>query len=61
MNRFDHCTHPGQDFCDCDWCRYIAQTEALTEMYANTENRQDEPFIKYVRSTCLSALNGGQS
>ena len=19
--RADHCTHPNQDHCDCDWCR----------------------------------------
>jgi len=21
--RADHCTHPGQDWCDCDWCRVV--------------------------------------
>ncbi len=19
--RSDHCTHPDQEWCDCDWCR----------------------------------------
>lgn len=23
MNRFDHCTHPDQTWCDCDWCRVV--------------------------------------
>lgn len=18
-----HCSHPNQDWCDCDWCRYV--------------------------------------
>lgn len=30
--------------------------EALNELHANTENRQDEPFIGYVRKTCAAAL-----
>jgi len=21
--REDHCTHPGQDWCECDWCRHL--------------------------------------
>jgi hypothetical protein len=21
--RDDHCTHPNQNWCDCDWCRYL--------------------------------------
>ena len=21
--RWRHCTHPEQDWCDCDWCRLI--------------------------------------
>lgn len=21
--REEHCTHPEQDWCDCDWCRFI--------------------------------------
>jgi hypothetical protein len=21
--REDHCTHPEQDWCDCDWCRVV--------------------------------------
>jgi hypothetical protein len=21
--REDHCTHPGQKWCDCDWCRVV--------------------------------------
>lgn len=30
--------------------------EALNELRANCENRQDEPFIGYVRKTCAAAL-----
>ena len=27
--REDHCTHPDQTWCDCDWCRVIrAQASA---------------------------------
>jgi hypothetical protein len=22
-SREDHCTHPTQKWCDCDWCRYL--------------------------------------
>jgi hypothetical protein len=29
---------------------------AFRELYANTENRQDEPFVAYVRKTCAAAL-----
>jgi hypothetical protein len=29
---------------------------ALMEMDANCENRQDEPFVKYVRDTCRAAI-----
>ena len=21
-----HCTHPDQDWCDCDWCRHVRET-----------------------------------
>lgn len=21
--RAQHCTHPAQAWCDCDWCRYL--------------------------------------
>lgn len=28
MNRFDHCTHPDQEFCDCDWCRLLRAEDA---------------------------------
>jgi hypothetical protein len=30
--------------------------EALREMAANCENRQDETFVKYIRQTCRAAL-----
>ena len=23
MDRNDHCTHPEQAWCDCDWCRVV--------------------------------------
>ena len=23
MTRDDHCTHPEQTWCDCDWCRIV--------------------------------------
>ena len=23
MTRDDHCTHPEQTWCDCDWCRVV--------------------------------------
>ncbi len=36
-----------------------ALREALNEMHANTENRQDEPFIAYIRRTCAAALAAG--
>jgi hypothetical protein len=28
--RFDHCTHPDQTFCDCDWCRFLRPVEVTT-------------------------------
>lgn len=31
-------------------------TEALNEMHANTENRQDEPYVAYIRRTCAFAI-----
>ena len=34
--------------------------EALQELDANCENRQDEPFVKYVRQTARAALAGGK-
>ena len=24
LTRDMHCTHPNQEWCDCDWCRFIA-------------------------------------
>jgi hypothetical protein len=30
LDRNDHCTHPEQAWCDCDWCRYL-RTVASTE------------------------------
>lgn len=33
-----------------------ALVEALNELDANCENRQDEPFVKYVRQTARAAL-----
>lgn len=30
MKREDHCTHPDQKWCDCDWCRFLnARKKAL--------------------------------
>lgn len=28
--RFDHCTHPDQTFCDCDWCRFLSRPVEVT-------------------------------
>ena len=25
--RDEHCTHPTQTWCDCDWCRYIRRPD----------------------------------
>lgn len=25
MNRYEYCTHPNQEWCDCDWCRLVRQ------------------------------------
>lgn len=25
MKRQDHCTHPEQKWCDCDWCRFLRE------------------------------------
>lgn len=25
--RFQHCTHPEQPWCDCDWCRVVRAQE----------------------------------
>ena len=33
-----------------------ALASALLELFANTSNRQDEPFIAYVRATAKNAL-----
>lgn len=27
-SRVDHCTHPEQAWCDCDWCRYLRGSAA---------------------------------
>ena len=49
--------------CDssCDSCgrladAFVAMREAFNELDANCENRQDEPFIAYVRKTARAAL-----
>jgi hypothetical protein len=48
--REDHCTHPDQDFCDCDWCRGL-----LAKPDARVEGRPgDTVFI--VRALTDSAL-----
>ena len=28
--RADHCTHPEQTWCDCDWCRYLREHPEVT-------------------------------
>ena len=39
---------------------FLEIMRAFSEMYANTENRQDEPFVSYVRKTCRTALDNAK-
>ena len=28
MTRDEHCTHPEQTWCDCDWCRVVRAAQS---------------------------------
>ena len=32
MKREDHCTHPEQTWCDCDWCRVIRANDEVAAL-----------------------------
>ena len=33
MERHEYCTHPEQDFCDCDWCRVVRTQKCSSHMH----------------------------
>ncbi len=37
LQRDDHCTHPNQEWCDCDWCRLVrAEYREQSDQYPST-------------------------
>ena len=41
LHRDEHCTHQNQDWCDCDWCRYIRSSAGRLELDAENCDRDD--------------------
>lgn len=40
--RNDHCTHPDQKWCDCDWCRLLRDRAKLPPAYAAILDKAEE-------------------
>lgn len=49
--REDHCTHPEQDFCDCDWCRVLR-----TSPDARVENHGTIFLVRALTESALAWL-----
>lgn len=41
LKREDHCTHPEQEWCDCDWCRLVRADQAKRERKNAARREQD--------------------
>lgn len=47
MRREEHCTHPDQEWCDCDWCRLV---------HADEQKRQHRNALRRERNQAMRDL-----
>ena len=58
MTREEHCTHPNQAWCDCDWCRLVRAQAKPTEELVGANRGITHQIVdrQHVGSGCLAVV-----
>lgn len=57
MTREEHCSHPEQAWCDCDWCRLVHADQAKRERKNAARRERD----RLMRDMGLTKVRGAVS
>lgn len=58
MNRKDHCTHPEQQWCDCDWCRIVREHDRKNTMARVARKARNDAMRSLGLKRVKGALGG---
>lgn len=58
MKREEHCTHPSQEWCDCDWCQLVRADEAKRKA-RNARRRERDQAMRDLGLVRVRGALGG--